>query len=78
MATTRQILTISLPKTDAKQLNILAKRQRRPRSQVVRDAIEKMIALEEFDRLTRIGEQIAKKMGIETYEDVERIAGRHA
>lgn len=76
MATTREILTISLPKDEAKNINKITKQKGISRSQFIRDAIRTATLKEEWERLTRIGERIAKKMNIESYDDIERIFGR--
>jgi len=75
MSRNTQILSISLTKKELEGISKLAQRERRTRSQLIREAIRRYQLMQDWENLKKIGEKIATRLGIETEEDVERIAG---
>ena len=75
MLRTTEILSISLSKKELGELAKLAKKEGRTRSELVREALRRYQAGRDWQYLQSVGEKIAVRLGIETEEDVERIAG---
>ena len=75
MLTTRSIINISMPPDMAKRIKNVAKAENRTLSELLREAFRRY----EFDRdwvkIRAWGRETARRMGIQTEDDVERIAG---
>lgn len=72
----RKAITISLPPEVAEDYEKLAQQQTKNRSQLFRDMFrlyKEHTLEEEFLKLQRYGGKLAKKKGIMTEEDVERL-----
>ncbi len=69
------VLSISLSPAEEKRISKLSKIEGKTRSQLIREALRQYQFNKTFARLQRQGKRIAIKLGIETDEDVERIAG---
>ena len=72
----RKAITISLPPEVAEDYEKLAQQQTKNRSQLFRDMFrlyKEHTLEEEFLKLQRYGSKLAKKKGIMTEEDVERL-----
>lgn len=65
-------LTIRLDRDLEKQLNALAKATKRQKSEIVRDALRRELALERFRRLRAAALPLAEAAGYLTDEDVFR------
>lgn len=65
-------LTIRLDRDLARQLNRIARRTGRSRSDVVRDALRRQLALAQFEALRRRVMPLAEARGYLTDEDVFR------
>lgn len=69
-----QTLNISLPKKLVKEVDLLAKKEYRNRSELIREALRVyMVDKQEWNDLMAYGQEIGKKMGIKSEEDVNRI-----
>ncbi|MGM0575400.1 MAG: CopG family ribbon-helix-helix protein [Myxococcota bacterium] len=66
----RQTVAISLTEDLAEELDALASREGASRSQVVRDALRRYLAVREFQRLREATLPYAEAQGIFTDEDV--------
>lgn len=70
----RSIINVSVPPALAKRIKKVAKEENRTRSELLREAFRRY----EFDRdwvkIKAWGKQTARRMGIKTEDDVERIA----
>jgi len=75
MSRTTEVLSISLSKREIKTISKLAKKKGRTRSELIREALWRYQVGCDWQYLQKIGEKIAIRLGIETEEDVERIAG---
>lgn len=75
MPRTTAILSISLPKKELQGIYRSARQEGFSKSQWVRKAIKSYQLQEDWEYLKKVGEKVATKFGIETEEDVERIAG---
>jgi len=75
MQTQRAIINISVPKSVEKQIISMAKEENKTKSELMREAFRVYRWQKEWARLRLLGEETAQRMGIETYDDVERIAG---
>lgn len=73
---TTKTITISLPPKVAKEVDRLAKTEKKTKSQLFRDMIavyEEYIAEKDWQELRRFGNETAKRLGITSEEDVYRI-----
>ena len=75
MQTQRSIITISVPKALEKQIEALAKKENRTKSELLREAFRVYTLQRDWARIRMWGDEMARRMGIETVDDVERIAG---
>lgn len=75
MLNQRSIINISVPPQMEKQIEAMAKKENKTKSELLRDAFRVYKFQKDWVRIRLWGEQIAQKMGIESYDDVERIAG---
>lgn len=71
----RSIINISVPRAIAKQIETLAKEENRTKSELMREAFRKYRSDRQWAKIRKWGEETARRMGIETYDDIERIAG---
>lgn len=75
MQTQRSIINVSMPPALAKRVEKVAKEENRTKSELLREAFRRY----EFDRdwvkIRAVGKKTARRMGIKTDDDVERIAG---
>lgn len=75
MLNQRSIINISVPPALAKRIRKVAKEENRTQSELLREAFRRY----EFDRdwvkIRAWGRETARRMGIQTEDDVERIAG---
>jgi metal-responsive CopG/Arc/MetJ family transcriptional regulator len=66
----RNALTISLPPSLATGLEKSAKRQGKTRSQVVQEALQRLLFLEKIDEARQTAVPLARKQGLYTDEDI--------
>ncbi len=69
----RQTVAVSLPAELAGELDAVAEREGASRSEIVRDALRRYLAVREFQRLRESLVPYAEAQGIFTDEDVFRI-----
>lgn len=72
-------MTISLPPETAKTVDRLARAEKKNKSQLIREAVdfyEQMRAEKEWQELRALGSETAKKFGIKSDKDIERIVHR--
>jgi len=72
------IVSVSIPSEINQKIIELAKIRRGSKSQIVAEAIEKYDFDLRWAEIRRYGDRIAKELGIESDDDVERIFGRKA
>lgn len=72
MARTTKIWNISLPPDMAEEAEIVAKKEARTKSELVREALRQYLWSSRWNRLRAYGQDKARKSGIEE-EDVERL-----
>lgn len=75
MLTQRSIINVSMPRQMEKQIKVMAKKENKTKSELLRAAFRSYKLRKDWARIRAIGEETARRMGIETYDDVERIAG---
>jgi len=75
MSTQRSIINISVPKSMAKQIAKTAKEENKTTSELMREAFRLYQFRKDWEKIRQVGEETARRMGIETYDDIERIAG---
>ena len=75
MQTQRSIINISVPPALAKQINKVAKEENRTKSELLREAFRVYEFNRDWAKIRAVGEATARRMGIKTYDDIERIAG---
>lgn len=71
----RSIINISMPPDMVKRIKKVAKEENRTQSELLREAFRKYEFYRDWSKIKIIGEETTRKMGIETDDDVERIAG---
>lgn len=71
----RAIINISVPQALAKRIEKVAKEENRTKSELLREAFRVYEFQRDWVKIRARGDQTARKMGIETDDDVERIAG---
>lgn len=71
----RRIINISLPQAMERQVEQMAKEENKTKSELLRDAFRVYQLRRDWAKIRSIGETTARRMGIESYDDVERIAG---
>lgn len=69
------IVSFSLPPKQITAVNQLAEKQNRSRSQVVQEAIDLYEFESKWQVLRKAGDLIAKRLGIESDDDVQQIFG---
>ena len=75
MQTQRVIINISMPPAMAKQVERVAKEENRTKSELLREAFRVYEFRRDWVKIRAVGRETARRMGIKSYEDVERIAG---
>ena len=70
-------VTVSLPADLVKDVDRIAKEQKKPRSQVVAEALKRRTWLWRLDHMQAQARPHAERLGIRTEEDVERILKKH-
>lgn len=68
-------MNISMPKNLEKQIKAMAKEENRTKSELLREAFKSYKSSKEWQKIWAWGDKIARRMGIESYDDVEKIAG---
>ena len=71
----RAIINISMPPAMAKRIKKLAKEENRTQSELLREAFRTYEWRRDWAKIKAVGRATALRMGINTYEDDERIAG---
>ena len=74
MLRTTKLITISLPPELLKKIEKLARKENRTRSEFFRETVRQYLAKEEWRELNRYARSVKGKAGIETEDDVNRIA----
>ena len=73
-----QTFNIALPVDLVKRADLVAKREYRNRSELIREALRVYIEdKNEWEEIFRFGEKAMKKMGIRNEEEVNRIVSRY-
>jgi len=75
MQTQRSIINISVPPALAKRIEKIAKEENRTKSELLREAFRVYQLRKTWAKIRALGEKTARRMGIESYDDIERIAG---
>ncbi|MBI2085846.1 ribbon-helix-helix protein, CopG family [Candidatus Daviesbacteria bacterium] len=71
----RSILNISVPPEMAKTIKKIAEEENKTQSELLREAFRRYEFDRDWAKIKAVGRETARRMGIETDEDVERIAG---
>lgn len=71
----RAIINISVPKAIEKQIEAMAKEENKTKSELLREAFRIYKWRKQWASIRLLGEQTARRMGIESYDDIEKIAG---
>lgn len=75
MQTQRSIINISVPRKMEIQIQKVAKEENRTISELLRETFRRYEFDRDWAKIRAWGEETAKRMGIKTYDDIERIAG---
>ena len=71
----RAILNISMPPAMAEEINKTAQVENKTISELLREAWREYQFRKDWSQIRRWGDETAKRMGIESYDDIEKIAG---
>ena len=71
----RSIINVSMPPALAKRVEKIAKEENRTKSELLREAFRRYELDKEWVKIRAWGRETAYRMGVETDDDVERIAG---
>lgn len=71
----RSIINISMPPALAKRVEKVAREENRTKSELLREAFRRYEFDRDWAKIRAVGKETARRMGIETDDDVERIAG---
>lgn len=71
----RKILNVSISPLIEKELTSIARKDQKTKSEVVRDAIRQYSLSRALSEIYTYGRDQSQRLGIESYEDIERIAG---
>lgn len=69
------IINFSVPPIIGQQINRLAKQQNKTKSELLREAFRVYNFQIAWAQIKLWGEETTSKMGLETYDDIEKIAG---
>ncbi|MBI2018090.1 ribbon-helix-helix protein, CopG family [Candidatus Daviesbacteria bacterium] len=70
----RAIINISVPRAIEKEIIRMAKEENKTKSELLRDAFRIYKWRKNWAKIRAWGEETARRMGIESYDDIERIA----
>jgi len=73
--TSRTIVSLSVSEAEDKLINKIMIEEGKTRSEIVREALKQYQFKRTLLKMQKIGLKTAAKLGIETYDDIERIAG---
>jgi len=71
MARSTVILNFSTPPSLAKEIDKLAKKEDKTRSELLRDAFKAYVFKGRLESLQQKGAVVAQKLGLESYDDIE-------
>lgn len=71
----RVIINMSAPQSLANEIRKAAKEENKTISELLREAFRVYQWRRDWDKIRRWGDEISKRMGVESYDDVEKIAG---
>lgn len=75
MKAQRKIINISVPAIIERQIQSLAREENKTKSELLREAFRVYKWRKNWAKIRAWGEETARRMGIETYDDIERVAG---
>ena len=69
------IINFSAPPKLAKNIERQAKNEGKTRSELLRNAFESYLFKRKLKEFQRVGSEVAQKLGLETYDDIEKYFG---
>ncbi|MEK7570676.1 MAG: ribbon-helix-helix protein, CopG family [Patescibacteria group bacterium] len=75
MSLQRSIINISVPAQLEKKIKDLAAEEDKTISELLREAFRVYQFQRDWSKVRRWGDETTRKMGIESYDDIEKIAG---
>ena len=69
------IINFSAPPKLAKNIERQAKSEGKTRSELLRNAFESYVFKKKLREFQKVGREIAQKLGLETYDDIEKYLG---
>ena len=70
---TTKLLTISILPDFLKEVERIAKKENRTKSELIREALRRYIEDREWEKLTRYAQKEAVETGIRTEEDIQKV-----
>ena len=71
----RSIINFSVSKSLEEEITRLAIKENKTKSELLREAFRMYQLRKDWAKIRAIGEDTARRMGIESYDDIEAIAG---
>jgi hypothetical protein len=75
MARNTVIINFSAPPKLAKLISTQARKEKKSKSQLLRDALESYMFNNKLREYQKIGSAIAQRLGLESYDDIEEYFG---
>lgn len=75
MQTQRSIMNISVPRALEKEIVKMAKEENKTKSELFREAFRVYKWRRNWAKIRAWGKETAQTMGLESYDDIEKIAG---
>jgi hypothetical protein len=72
MARKTKVINFSAPPALAKMIARQAKLEKKSKSELLRDAFESYMFEKRLRELQKVGQEIAEKLGLESYDDIEK------
>lgn len=71
----RSIINISVPKILGEEINLLAKEERKTKSELLREAFQTYKFAKRWAKIRKLGQLTAEKFNLESYDQIEEFAG---
>lgn len=76
MARQAKVISISLLASEDRALTALARKEKRSKSAIAREALRRYQLRRQWEAVQEYGQRVARELGISSYDDVDRIAGK--
>lgn len=70
----RSIINISVPKALEEEISLLAKQERKTKSELLREAFNNYRFIKRWTKIRSLGQLTAEKFNLESYDGIEQFA----